>query len=67
MTHFEVFFITQDEINSQTPDVPELAQGIFQLSRLSANCYDKMTKKYPPHLNLTDFMTILSVPQDLLA
>ena len=50
--------------NSQAPNVPELAhQGIFQLSRLSVN-YVKIMKKYPPHLNLTDFMKILSVPKD---
>ena len=35
-------------INSQAPDVPELAhQGIFQLSRLSVSCYVKTMKKYP--------------------
>ena len=47
-------------INCQAPDVPELAhQGIFQLSRLSVSCYVKTMKKYPLHLNLTDFMKIL--------
>ena len=51
--------------NSQAPDVPELAhRGIFQLSRLSKNCYVKRVKKYPLHFNLADFMKILSVPQD---
>ena len=43
----------------------ELAhQGIFQLSWLSVNCYVKTMKKYPLHLNGSDFMKILSVPQD---
>ena len=52
-------------VNSQAPDVPELAhQGIFQLSRLSANWYVKTMKKYPLHLKLTDFMKILSVLLD---
>ena len=56
----KIFFL-----NSQAPDVPELThQGIFQRSRLSVNCYDKTMKKYPRHLNLKDFMNILSVPQD---
>ena len=33
------------QLNSQAPDVPELAhQGIFQLSRLSVNCYVKTVK-----------------------
>ena len=51
--------------NSQAPGVPELArQGIFQLSRLTVNCYVKTMKKYPLHLNLTDFLKILSVPHD---
>ena len=32
-------------VNSQAPDVPELAdQGIFQLSRLSVNCFVKTLK-----------------------
>ena len=45
--------------------MPELAdQGIFQLTWLHVNCYVKMMKKYPLRLNLTDFMKILSVPQD---
>ena len=45
--------------------MPELAQqGIFQLSRLSVNCYVKTVKKYPLYLNRTDFMKILSVPKD---
>ena len=45
--------------------MPELAhQGISQLSRLSVNSYIKIMKKYPLHLNLADFIKILSVPQD---
>ena len=49
-------------INSLAPDVQKLAhKGIFQLSRLSVKCYVKTMKKYPLHLNLTDFMKILSV------
>ena len=52
-------------LNSQAPDVPELAHpGILQLSRLSVNCYVKTVKKYPLHFNPTDFLKILSVPQD---
>ena len=52
-------------VNSQAPDVPELAhQGIFQLSRLSINCYVKTTKKCSLYLSRTDFMTVLSVRQD---
>ena len=52
-------------LNSQAPDVPELAhQGIFQLSRLSINCYVKTTKKCSLYLSRTDFLKILSVPQD---
>ena len=52
-------------INSQAPDVPELAhQGIFQLSRLSVNCYVKTVKKCSLYLSRTDFLKILSVPQD---
>ena len=52
-------------VNSQALDVPELAHsGIFQLSRLSVNCYIKTVKKYPLYLNRADFMKILSVPQD---
>ena len=55
----------KNHINSQAPDVPELANhGIFQLSRLGVNCYVKTMKKYPLHFHLTDFMKILSVPQD---
>ena len=51
--------------NSQAPDVPELAhEGIFQLSRLSVNCYVKTVKNYPLYLNLTDFKKIISAPQD---
>ena len=51
--------------NSQAPDVPELAhQGIFHFSRLSVNCFVKTAKKYSPYLNRTDFMRVLSVPQD---
>ena len=35
-------------LNSQAPDVPELThQGIFQLSRLSVNCYVKTMKNIP--------------------
>ena len=49
-------------VNSQAPDVPELAhQGIFQLSRLSVSCNVKTIKIHLLHLNLTDFMKILSV------
>ena len=52
-------------LNSQAPDVPELAyQGVFQLSRLTVNCYVKTAKHYSLHLNGTDFMTILPGPQD---
>ena len=48
--------------NSKVPDVPELAhQDIFQLSRLSFNCYAKTVRKNRPYLNLTDFMRTLSV------
>ena len=55
----------KNQINSLAPDVPELAhQGIFQLLRLSVDRYVKTMKKYPLHLNLTDFLKILSVPQD---
>ena len=51
--------------NSKAPDVPELAhQGIFQLSRVSVNCYVKTMKKYPLPLNLADFLKILSSSQD---
>ena len=57
--------LTFESVNSQAPDVPELAhQGIFQLSRLSVNCYVKTIKKYPLHLNLTNFVKVLSVPHD---
>ena len=35
-----------NDLNSQAPDVPELAhQDLFQLSRLSGNCCVKMMKK----------------------
>ena len=52
-------------LNSQAPDVPELAhQGIFQFSQLSVNCYVETVKKYSLYLNRTDFMRVLSVPQD---
>ena len=52
-------------INSQAPDVTELAhQGFFQRSRLSVNCYVKTVKKYSLNLNRSDFMRVLSVPQD---
>ena len=48
-------------INSQAPDVTELAhQGFFQRSRLSVNCYVKTVKKYSLYLNRADFMKILS-------
>ena len=54
-----------NSINSQAPDVPELAHpGIFQLSRLSKSCYVKTVKKYPLHFNRADFLKIMSVPQD---
>ena len=40
--------LTLENVNSQAPDVPELAhQGVFQLSRLSINCYVKTTKNVP--------------------
>ena len=53
------------QLNSQAPVVLELAhEGIFQLSRLSVNYYVKKMKKYPLHLKLTDFIKVLSVPQD---
>ena len=52
-------------LNSQAPDVPELAhQGIFHLSRLSVNCYVKTVKKWSLYLSLTDFLKLLSEPQD---
>ena len=45
--------------------MPELAhQGIFQLSRLSVNCYVKTVKKCSLYLSRTDFLKMLSVPQD---
>ena len=51
--------------NSQAPDVPELAHhGIFQLSRLSVNCFVKTVKEYSLHLKRADFMKILSLQQD---
>ena len=54
-------------INSQAPDVPEMAHlGIVQLSRLSVNCFFKTEKKYPLYLNRTDFMKILPVPGSLV-
>ena len=57
--------LTLENVNSQAPDVPELAhQGVFQLSRLSINCYVKTTKKCSLYLSRTDFLKILSVPQD---
>ena len=41
--------IRHQRVHSQAPDVPDLAhQGIFQLSRLSVNCYVKTVKKIPP-------------------
>ena len=65
LNSFAIWWRHFDEFNSQAPDVPELAhQGTFQLSRLSVNCYVKTMKKYPLHLNLTDFLKILSVPHD---
>ena len=58
--------LTLENVNSQAPDVPELAhQGIFQLSRLSVNCCVKTMKKYPLYLNRADFIKILSVPQEV--
>ena len=52
-------------VNSQAPDVPELArQGIFQLSRLSVNCNVKTVKKCSLYLSRTNFLKRLSVPQD---
>ena len=52
-------------LNSQAPDVPELAHlGIFHFSRLSVNCFVKTVKKYSLNLNRTDFLKVLSVPQD---
>ena len=40
MRRFSIFLF-----NSQAPDVPELAlRGIFQLSRLSVNCFVKTVK-----------------------
>ena len=43
--------------NSQAPDVPELAhQGILQLSRLSVNCHVETMKKFPLHLNVTQYL-----------
>ena len=52
-------------INSQAPDVLELAhQVIFLSSRLSVNCFVKTGKKYSLYLNRTDLMRVLSVPQD---
>ena len=57
--------LSERQVNSQAPDVPELAhQDIFQLLRLSVNCYVKTVKKYSLHLNRADFMKILSVSQD---
>ena len=53
--------IRHQGVHSQAPDVPELAhQGIFQLSRLSVNCYVITVKKYPLHFNRADFKKILS-------
>ena len=52
-------------LNSQAPDVPELVhQGIFQLSRLSVDCYVKTVKNYSLSLNQTNFMKVQSVQQD---
>ena len=52
-------------VNSQAPDVPELAhQGIFPLSRLNVNCFVETVKKYSLYLNRTDLMRVLSVTQD---
>ena len=40
--------LTLENVNSQAPDVPELAhQGVFQLSRLSVNCCVKTEKISP--------------------
>ena len=64
-TLFFPSIIWSQNLNSQAPDVPELAHhGILQLSRLNVNCYDKTVKKYPLHLDCADFMKILSGPQD---
>ena len=42
-------WLTLIDLNSQAPDVPELAhKGILQLSRLSVNCYVKTMKKIIP-------------------
>ena len=47
-------------INSQAPDVPELAhRGIFRLSRLSVNSYHKTAKKYYPLFCPADPMKII--------
>ena len=57
--------LCSQKLNSQAPDVPEFShQRIFQLSRLSMNCYVKTVKKYSLYLKREDFMEILSVPQD---
>ena len=54
------YFFWKFWLDSQAPEVPKLAhQGIFQLSRLSVNCYVKTMKKYLLHLNRRDFMKIL--------
>ena len=45
--------------------MPELAhQGIFQLSRLSVNCYVKAVKKCSLYLSRADFLKMLSERQD---
>ena len=47
-------------VNSQAPDVPELAhRGIFRLSRLSFNSYHKTAKKYYPLFCPADPMKII--------
>ena len=49
-------------LNSQAPDVPELAhQGILQLLRLSVNFCQKMNK-YPLPLNLIFYIIMFSKP-----
>ena len=49
---------------SQSPNVPELShQNIFQLSRLSMNCFVETVKK-SDFLNRTDFIKSLSVSQN---
>ena len=52
--------LTLENVNSQAPDVPELAhRGIFRLSRLSVNSYHKTAKKYYPLFCPADPMKII--------